>query len=167
MENIKRYIVIAFYVLLISCGSNGTSVIELPNGDLITEGKTINDLKNKYSVVYKQYEGFVGNYNDTVLGDFNLLFKNYQNKVGSDVLSKKSILNLENEEVTGISFGKIPTTQISISALVDYLKKNYANAVEEKMDEAIKIIDSRTGKTICIVNYIKLGVPGCFVEFEF
>jgi hypothetical protein len=130
-------------------------LIVLPNKDTIYH-LNINELSKIYPIKFQQYNGFVGHYPDSVLGNFVVRFKGYEGKVGTDILSEQTINNLMNESVSEIIFGKIPVSKISYLELIDYLKSKYPDVIlkyiqNESTNKIVQLYEKKTNKIICTI----------------
>ncbi len=148
--------------------------ITFPKGETVNVGD-VEAFRAKMPVTFYQYEGFKGDYDDPHLRRFTLVLasKSAQSRIESAVLSDREIDQLAHERVGAIRFDAVPEAEMSFEALGKYLQAKYPGSrVESRapsdrfVDAEAVVHDGKTGKTYCVIQYAKLGVPGSFVLLE-
>src|SRR5207245_2183023 len=146
----------------LSCNKS-SKVFRFPNGEIVKQSK-INEIKKQFKIRYEQYKGFISNYDDSILTSFLLLFENYNEVVGSDVISQEKINKLKFKNVTYIRFDHILKSDHNFrdSTFEKYIQKKYPLA--DKIGITDNSFDLKeNGATICNIEFQNLVLPIYFV----
>ncbi len=144
-------------LILSACIENFEKVI-LPNGSDLSN-KKISEIVDDYSLVFHQYEGFKGVYNDTLLSSFVVISESEL----SDILSEDEIHKIEKSKVKGVIFDKIPDTLISMDDLIKKLKICYKINEVKSISSNEKIL-LKDNEDICKVKFVPYGIPGFIIS---
>lgn len=148
------------------------SKIILPNQDELNLS-TAGEIEQVFELQFMQYEGFVGNYEDSLLNRFVLRFQNPRDhsSITSRLCSDAEIEKARTLPISGLRFDKIPQESMPFEKVGDYIKEKYegsslrASTPQAPFVDRESILVSASGDEICRVQYAKVGIPGTFILF--
>jgi hypothetical protein len=168
MKNI--YHLLFSLIILSSCSNenNMNCIIYLPSNKSI-EACTVKELNQKYELKYKQYEGYTGKLEDSIISDFNVYLKEEPDFVKSGNADKNEIESLLSHPIVGLRSQKLPKENYTEEELNTYIKNNFNSSSEKVVSTQEEFIDreihffNSNSKLVAKLQYAEVGIPGYFI----